>query len=323
MDILETKKNKSKAGIIVYGILSIVFIYMLFFFFYLKIFGVYGVATIKEGVATSEGIDFHYDFIYEGGKYTGGFTGGKMYEIGSKYFVLFSKNNPEKSLLQYNDPVPDCLKDSINSYWSTYPKCPSNSSTASIAQHKKSLNDKYTEYVKELEAGNTDIDYKVFRESFIESTEFIVASKNQKEIDSLGKEMFINIEKLNYPQTITAIQKILSIDYSNMTAHKMLSIAYENLGDTINAKRHKAILNGLLNSIIKNGDGKTCKTAWPVIQVTEEDFILRMLGAKINDIEIGNRSGMCDIFKVEVNRRLMTYYFETSNILKGYKKLAY
>lgn len=96
---------------------------MLFLFFYLKVVGVYGVAVIKEGVATSEGIDFKYDFFYEGEVYTGGFTGVGKYEIGSKYFVLFSRNNPDKNLLQYSTPVPDCFKDSTNTFWFALPKC--------------------------------------------------------------------------------------------------------------------------------------------------------------------------------------------------------
>ena len=106
-------------------------------------------------------------------------------------------------------------------------------------------------------------------------------------------------------------------------AHKILRQTCETIGDTINAKKHKTILTGLLNSIVKNGDGKTCKTAWPVIQVSEEGFILQMLGAKIQNIEVGNKSGLCDKFEVEVDKTSMTYYFETSNILKGYKKLDY
>lgn len=307
MKILNKKlRSHPKSFYIFCGILSLLVLYTVFLFFYLKVVGVYGVATMKECVVSSEGIDFKYEFSYEGEKYTGVFNGDGRYKIGDKYFVSFSKSNPNKNLLEYNHPVPGCFRDSINFYWSTYPECPM---------------DKYLEYVSKLEGGNTDIDYKEFRESFIESTQYIIASKKKREIDSLGNEMFINIKESNYQQIITASKKILSIDYSNMMAHKILSQTYETMSDTINAKKHKTILAGLLNSIIKNGDGNTCKTAWPVIQVTEEMFILQMLGAKIQNIEVGNRSGLCDKFEVEVNKTSINYYFETSNILKGYKKI--
>ena len=40
-----------------------------------------------------------------------------------------------------------------------------------------SFNDKYSEFVKQLESGQIDINYKDFRESFIESDQFKIASK--------------------------------------------------------------------------------------------------------------------------------------------------
>jgi hypothetical protein len=322
MKILNNNLKKNpKSFYILCGFVFLLVFYTLFLFFHLKIAGVYGVAIIKEEVATSEGVDITYEFVYQNKEYSGVFTGSKGYKIGDRYFVLFLKSNPNKNLLQYNNPVPDCLIDSIHSFWSNYPKCSKDFFETSDLKQVKKLNDKYLEYVEKLERGITDIDYKDFRESFIESTQFIVAAKKKKIIDSLGNAMFFNINKSNYEQAINAAKQILYIDYSNMMCHEILGQAYGAMNDTINAKKHQAILTGLVNSIMKNGDGKTCKTAWSVIQVSEEDFILRMLGAKVLDIEVGNKSGLCDKFKVEINKVVTIYYFETSKILQGYKKL--
>ena len=104
------------------GLFSLLIIYVVVLFFYLKVVGVYSVAIITGGVSSSEGNDYKYEFCFQSEKYKGSFT-GLRYEIGSKYFVLFSKNDPHKSLLQYNDPVPDCFKDSINSVWIKLPQC--------------------------------------------------------------------------------------------------------------------------------------------------------------------------------------------------------
>jgi len=84
---------------------------------------VLAVAVIKDGIPTSEGVDVRYEFLYNGVSYTGGFTAGNYYEIGGKYFVLFSRDDPDKNLLQYAEPVPYCFKDSLNSFWTTIPKC--------------------------------------------------------------------------------------------------------------------------------------------------------------------------------------------------------
>jgi hypothetical protein len=116
-------KKQPKYFYVVLCLLSLLVLYMVVLFFYLKIVGVYGIAIIKERTISSEGVDYKYEFLYQGEKYTGSVTGLRD-EIGSKYFVLFSKTDPNKNLLQYNEPFPDCFKDSINSVWIKLPQCP-------------------------------------------------------------------------------------------------------------------------------------------------------------------------------------------------------
>lgn len=98
--------------------------YVFWVFFYLQIVGVYAVAVLKEGRSTSEGVDYKYEFYYEGKPYTGVFTGLGDQRIGDKYFVLFSRSDPDKNLLQYGSPVPDCLKNDSNKFWIKKPACP-------------------------------------------------------------------------------------------------------------------------------------------------------------------------------------------------------
>lgn len=183
--------------------------------------------------------------------------------------------------------------------------------------------DKYSEFVKQLELGLTDINYRDFRESFIESEQFKIASKKSAEFDSLKKEMYSQMNKKNYLEIITLTKKMLSIDYTNMTAHKILRQTYKIIDDTINASKYKTIQFGLLNSIVKNGDGKTCATAWPVIQIEEEYFILQMLGVDLLKQSIDNTGGLCDKMEVKTEEgEKKIYYFETSKVFEGYKKLG-
>ena len=185
------------------------------------------------------------------------------------------------------------------------------------------LNDKYSNYVKQLEAGETDIDYQDFRFSFIESEQFIIANKNLTKIDSLMKEMYAKMKTNSYSDIVDITKQILSIDYTSMIAHKILRQTYKITGDTISASKYKTIQFGLLNSIVKNGDGKTCATAWPVIQIDEEYFILQMLGAALQKQSIDNTGGLCDKMEVKTEEGdKKTYYFETSKVFEGYKKLG-
>jgi hypothetical protein len=147
-----------------------------------------------------------------------------------------------------------------------------------------------------------------------------MASKNSTEYDSLKKEMYEQMDKSNYQKIIKITKAMLSIDYTSMIAHKILRQTYKIIGDTTNAKKYKAIQFGLLNSIVRNGDGKTYETAWPVIQLEEEYFILQMLGAKMKKQSTDNNGGICDKMEVVMDGENRTYYFETSKVFEGYIK---
>lgn len=182
--------------------------------------------------------------------------------------------------------------------------------------------DSYSETVRKLEAGETDINYQNFRYSFIESEQFVVSSGKSKELDSLKKEMYAQMDKSNTSGVINITKQMLSIDYTNMIAHKILRQTYKIIGDSVNASKYKTIQFGLLNSIVKNGDGQTCATAWSVIQVSEEYFILQMVDANLQEQSIDNDGGLCDKMQVKVDGKKKIFFFETTKVFEGYKKLG-
>jgi hypothetical protein len=179
--------------------------------------------------------------------------------------------------------------------------------------------DTYSELIKRMESGDTNIDYRKFRESFIESKQFIVASAEKKTFDSLKKEMYAQMKESNYPEILAITKAMLSINYTSLLAHKILRQTYKIIGDTINAKKYHDIQFGLLHSIVDNGNGKTCETSWPVIEISEEYFILEMINAKLLTQTL---EGHCDKMEVQVDDNKKTYYFEISKVFEGYKKLG-
>jgi hypothetical protein len=180
--------------------------------------------------------------------------------------------------------------------------------------------DKYSKFVKELEAGQTNIDYQEFRDSFLESQQVKVIGEQKPYLDTLRKAMHELMTKSKYAEIIGVAKKMLSLDYTDMEAHKVLQQTYKTLGDTPNRNKYHDIEFGLLNSIVKKGDGKTCPTAWPVIQITEEYFILEMIGAKLLRQGIDNTGGVCDRMEVQTDEGKKAYYFEISKVFKGYNK---
>jgi hypothetical protein len=190
-------------------------------------------------------------------------------------------------------------------------------STANVAIPR--YTDDYSKTVRQLEAEQTNINYRDFRDSFLESEQFKVAAEKKPDLDSLRKTMHELMKTAKYPDILEVAKKMLSIDYTDMEVHKVLQQTYKILGDAPNQKKYHDIEFGLLNSIVKNGDGKTCQTAWPVIQITEEYFILDMLGAKLLKQSIDN-SGPCDRMEVQTDEGKKVYYFEISKVFKGYNE---
>lgn len=184
-----------------------------------------------------------------------------------------------------------------------------------------SFNDKYSEFVKQLEAGNTKIDYTEFRNSFLGSKQFDVKSERRTEYDSLKKKVYAAIKNSDYQGVIKLTKEMLSIDYTGMFAHKYLQQTYKILGDTINRNKYHDIEFGLLYSITNSGDGKTCETAWHVVQIEEEYFILNIVGADLQEQSIDkSKNNICDKMQVKTEEGNATYYFEVNKVFSKYPK---
>ena len=182
--------------------------------------------------------------------------------------------------------------------------------------------DNYSNYVKKLEAGDMHVDFRAFRESFIESPQFEVANQQKPVMDSLKRAMYEAMHYKNYAQIISITRQMLSIDYTCLLAHKILQQTYKYIGDTLNQKKYHDIEFGLLHSIINNGDGKTCETGWPVIQIDEEYFILEIQGAKLLQQSMVTEANLCDKMDTQTKEGNKTFYIETSKVFEGYKKLG-
>jgi hypothetical protein len=182
------------------------------------------------------------------------------------------------------------------------------------------FNDKYSDYVKQLESGKTDIDYADFRNSFLESKQF---GKKSTNYDNLKKKVYAEIKNNNYQAVINLTKAMLSIDYTSMFAHKYLQQTYNILGDTINRNKYHDIEFGLLYSITESGDGKTCETGWHVTQIEEEYFILNMIGAELKMQSISSADkNTCDKMVVKTDEgETETYYFEANKVFEMESKM--
>lgn len=180
--------------------------------------------------------------------------------------------------------------------------------------------DAYCNTVRRLERGDTVLDYAAFRHSFIESPVFRKSKHQSSELQNL-----LNLGERYWhagdpARVVETLNEALRIDYTSMAAHLRIRQAYAELGDTANSLRSRAIEFGLLRSILAGGDGRTCATAWPVIQIEEEYFILEMLRAKLQTQSLHLKGGFCDKMVTRQQGKKKTYFFEVTKVFDAYDK---
>lgn len=171
---------------------------------------------------------------------------------------------------------------------------------------------------KQLEAGKTEIDYLRFRDLYIESESF--SKKSIESFSNWNKAARKCYKNDDFKCVVDNCVKMIESDYTSMIAHKMLVDAYAKLGDSAASRRHQQIEMGLLRSIVKSGDGKTCRTGWKVNQVEEEYFVINYaLNMDFVSQSIYNQDGVCDLMVVKNETITDTVYFDITNVMKTYK----
>ena len=105
---------------------------------------------------------------------------------------------------------------------------------------------------------------------------------------------------------------VLKGNFADLDAHYFAKIAARELGNEADADFHHWAEMGLLNALRATGDGRSAETAMKVISVSEEYFIIRVMGQIPKQQSLGKCSGNpCDIYVAtdrETNRE-MTWYF--------------
>jgi hypothetical protein len=95
--------------------------------------------------------------------------------------------------------------------------------------------------------------------------------------------------------------------------HLMRSDVLLKAGDVTGHFYHRLVYYGLVTSIAASGDGKTPKTAYKVVSVSEEYTLLNHIDAKVKEQRLVE--GPCDAMDVEWRGKDETIYFDVSVVL--------
>lgn len=143
-----------------------------------------------------------------------------------------------------------------------------------------------------------------------------------KYVNNLKDTIAELIKDENFFDEIDYTNKILSLNYTDIEAHWILSLLYETTYHESLYQKHKSIYENLLKSILSSGDRKKCKTGWRIVMFPEAYFVLNILNAKqIDRVLVKRNKSFCDRWIVGINGKKRILYFNVDEAFRGYSRI--
>jgi hypothetical protein len=183
--------------------------------------------------------------------------------------------------------------------------------------------DDYSRLVAQAAAGDQATDFRALRFSWLDSK----ARERHSEI-SLRPNMTAMLEatKAGNDQLVRGrAVALLSDEYVNLTGQQYLFAACDKIGDKPCTEQAKFVARGLVQSILRSGDGKTCESGWEVAMVEEEYAVLRIMGMQPRQqaLIMGKNGGhSCDAMTViDKDGKEVTQYFTIDRVMADEMKM--
>lgn len=131
----------------------------------------------------------------------------------------------------------------------------------------------YAALVARVKSGDVYINFKRLRILYLTSPE------RQSAKNTIDEQLAASAALLRgeYQKAIDNADTVLANEFVNIGAHFVEYHAHEFLKDAEKARFHKAVLDGLMSSIVEKTSGESKKDAWVVISAEEENMVLALL----------------------------------------------
>lgn len=190
--------------------------------------------------------------------------------------------------------------------------------TASAQTSKQSSTEQaphpYVQLVERAKKGDPTVSFKELRRVFAEW-------QCQKNTDAPDRQAMVDaFNKKDYAKAVELVEGVLDYEYVQRGLHLAAEDAYRHLGNTTKADEHKAVAEKLLDALLTSGDGKSAKTAFFVLSIREEYFVMSQLGYKPSSqalVSEGDR--MFDVLSGTDTKtgNQVSLYFDITNFFGG------
>ena len=121
----------------------------------------------------------------------------------------------------------------------------------------------YSQLVERLKSGDRTVDFTELRMAFTETDAY------NGMMMGIYRQLWNPLNAKDFEGALKVVDAVLLRNYAEPNAHMVASIAHAQLGRQMESQFHRFIADGLLRSIMSQGDGKTQETAYRVIDVSE------------------------------------------------------
>jgi hypothetical protein len=183
--------------------------------------------------------------------------------------------------------------------------------------------DDYTRLVAQAAARDSVTDFRALRFAWLDSK----ARRRHSEI-SLRPDVIAMMKAAQAGDNQQVRERalvLLSKEFISITGQSYLLGSCDALSDKICSEQARFVAVGLVKSIQKSGDGKTCETGWEVAMVEEEYAMLRLMGLRFKQQALIMGKGgshSCDAMSVtDENGKDVTYYFTIDRVMADEMKM--
>lgn len=144
----------------------------------------------------------------------------------------------------------------------------------------------FLERVSAAEANPEDADFIELRRAYVQSDSYYPTSHY-----SSSKLMGNTNNLSDFDAVANFCQDILQHNPMDLEVRLLLEFACEKQGLKEEAQRHHAFVQGMIEAIFSQGDGKSAATALPVVAVAEEYTILSLNGLRMHQQYLVEKEG--------------------------------
>lgn len=150
--------------------------------------------------------------------------------------------------------------------------------------------------LKQAIAKPEEADYSKLRESYAEWESYCPYSRDEVHGEGLNRAL----DALDWKTALADVNFLIRENYLDIEAHSAAEIIYRAMGELEKSDFHGKFSRGMIDSILKSGDGSNFSCAYLVIDVREEYVIMKYLGLEplSQDLVMDESNHQFDVFEV-------------------------